>query len=205
VLACAAVSSKLNAGILAPVLVAAFLIEAWLRRMPGLLLRAGISAVLAAVLFVGLNPTLYRDPLGGVLSLLRVGSEFGELRLMSSIVLLDSVSSRIQAAHEMLLGSIGVLTSRTGVPADIVLLPLGLGLLVWRARTRVAARVVLLWLAAALAAVSLWTPMRFERYYLPAVAPIVVAECLAMAFLLQAAIRGGSRALRVRGGARERA
>ena len=205
VLACAAVSSKLNAGILAPVLGAAFLIEAWRRRMPGLLLRAAISAALAAALFVGLNPTLYSDPLGGLLSMLRVGSEFVELRMLSSIVPLDSISSRVQAAQEMLLGGIGVVRSRLGVPADIVLLPLGLGLLVWRARSRVAARVVLLWLVAALAAVSLWTPMRFERYYLPALAPIVVAECLAMALLLQAAIRGGSRALRAFGGPGERA
>ena len=203
-LACAAVSSKLNAGILAPVLGAAFLIEAWLRRMPGLLLRAGVSATLAAVLFVGLNPTLYRDPLGGVLSMLRVGSEFGELRLLSSIVLLDSVSSRVEAAYQVLLGSFGMLASRLGAPVDHVLLPLGLGLLAWRARSLPAARVVLLWLVVALAAVSLWPPMRFERYYIPALAPIVAAECLALALLLGAAVRGGSRVLRALGGTRDR-
>jgi len=204
-LACAAVSSKLNAGILAPILGAAFLLEAWLRRMPGLLLRAAISAALAVLLFVGLNPTLYRDPLGGVLSMLRVGSEFGELRLFSSIVLLDSVSSRVQAAYQILLGDFGMLASRFGVPADPLLLALGLGLLGWRARSLPAARVVLLWLLAAVAAVSLLTPLRFERYYLPAVAPIVAAECLALAFLLGVAVRGGSRALRALGGARGRA
>jgi hypothetical protein len=38
--------------------------------------------------------------------------------------------------------------------------------------------------------------MRFERYYIPAIAPIVVAECLALAFLLELALRAGSRALR---------
>ena len=204
VLACAAVSSKLNAGILAPVLAAAFLIEAWLRRTPGLLLRAAISAALAAVLFVGLNPSLYSDPLGGVLSMLRVGSEFGELRVLSSIVLLDSVSSRVEAAYQVLLGSFGMLASHLGAPADHLLLPLGLGLLAWRARSLPAARVVLLWLVAALAAVSLWPPMRFERYYLPAVAPIVAAECLALALLLGVAVRGGSRMLRALGGTRDR-
>ena len=204
VLASAAVSSKLNAGILAPILGAAFLIEAWLRKTPGILLRAAISAALAILLFVALNPTLYRDPLGGVLSMLRVGSEFNQLRLMSSIVLLDSVSSRIQAACELLLGGFGMLASHLGAPADHVLLPVGLGLLAWRARTLPAARVVLLWLVAAVAAVSLWPPMRFERYYLPAVAPIAAAECLALALLLGVAARGGSRALRALGGARER-
>ena len=202
-LACAAVSSKLNAGLLAPVLGAAFLIEAWLRRMPGLLLRALASAALAVCLFVALNPTLYRDPWGGVLSMLAVGSEFGELRFLSPITLLDSLPSRIHAAREMLLGSFGMLGRRIGAPVDYVLLPLGMGLLVLRARTLPAARVVLLWLIAALAAVSLWPPMRFERYYLPAVAPIVVAECLALALLLDVSIRGGSRALRAFGRARE--
>ena len=203
--ACAAVSSKLNAGILVPILGAAFLIEAWLRRAPDLLVRAAVGAALAVLLFVALNPTLYSDPLGGVLSMLRVGSEFGELRLLSSIVLLDSVSSRIQAAYQMLLGGFGMLASRFGAPLDPLLLPLGLVLLAWRARSLAAARVVLLWLLAALAAVSLWPPMRFERYYLPAVAPIVAAECLALALLLGVAVRGGSRALRALGGARGRA
>ncbi len=202
VLACAAVSSKLNAGILAPILGAAFLIEAWLRRAPGLLLRAAVSAALAAFLFVALNPTLYDDPLGGTLSMLRVGSEFGELKLVSSIVLLDSVPSRVRAACDVLLGGAGMLASHLGPPADHVLLPLGLGLLAWRARTLPAARVLLLWLVAALAAVSLWPPMRFERYYIPAIAPIAVAECLALALLLGIAVRGGSRVLRSLGGPR---
>jgi hypothetical protein len=205
VFACAAVSSKLNAGILAPVLGAAYLIEAWLRRAPDLLLRAGVSAALAALLFIALNPTLYSDPLGGVLSMLRVGSEFGDLQLLSSIVLLDSVGSRIQAAYQMLLGSFGMLASRFGAPVDVLLLPLGLVLLAWRARSLAAARIVLLWLLAALAAVSLWPPMRFERYYLPAVAPIIAAECLALAFLLGIAAREGRHALRALRGARERA
>ncbi len=201
-LACAAVSSKLNAGILVPILGTAFLIEAWLRRRPGLLLRAATTAALATIVFVALNPTLYRDPLGGVLSMLRVGSEFRELRLLSAIVLLDSVSSRIQAAIELLLGNFGMLASHLGAPVDHVLLPLGLGLLAWRARALPAARVVALWLVAALAAVSLWPPMRFERYYLPAVAPIVAAECLALALLFRVAALGGSRALRAFGGGR---
>jgi hypothetical protein len=195
VLACAAVSSKLNAGILAPVLGAAFVIEAWVRRAPGLLRRAAVSAALAGFLFVALNPTLYRDPVGGTLSMLRVGSEFRELELMSSIVLLDSVGSRVQAACEVLLGGAGMLASRLGVPADHVLLPIGSGLLAWRARTLPAARVLLLWLVAALAAVSLWTPMRFERYYIPAIAPIALAECLALAFLSDLAVRAGFRAV----------
>ena len=202
VFACAAVSSKLNAGILAPVLGAAFAIEAWLRRDPGLLVRAAISAVLAAFLFVALNPTLYDDPLGGALSMLRVGSEFGELKLMSSIVLLDSVGSRVRAACDVLLGGAGMLASHLRLPVDHVLLPVGLALLAWRARTLAAARVILLWLVAALAAVSLWTPMRFERYYIPAIAPIAVAECLALALLLGITVRGASRALRSPGGAR---
>jgi hypothetical protein len=60
----------------------------------------------------------------------------------------------------------------------------------WRARREPAARVLLLWLVAAVAAVSLWTPLRFERYYLPAVAPVVATECLALAFLLGAGLRG---------------
>jgi 4-amino-4-deoxy-L-arabinose transferase-like glycosyltransferase len=202
VFACAAVSSKLNAGILAPVLAAAFAIEAWLRRDPGLLVRAAISAVLAAFLFVALNPTLYDDPLGGALSMLRVGSEFGELKLMSSIVLLDSVGSRVRAACDVLLGGAGMLASHLRLPVDHVLLPVGLALLAWRARTLAAARVILLWLVAALAAVSLWTPMRFERYYIPAIAPIAIAECLALGFLLELAVRAGSRALRSPDGAR---
>jgi hypothetical protein len=96
----------------------------------------------------------------------------------------------------MLLGGAGMLASWLKVPLDHLLLPLGLGLLAWRARRLAAARVILLWLLAALAAVSLWPPMRFERYYIPAIAPIAVAECLALASLLAVALREAPRALR---------
>jgi hypothetical protein len=105
----------------------------------------------------------------------------------------------VAAARSLLLGPFAMLTPRLGVRIDGALLALGLGVLVWRARREPAARVLLLWLAAALAAVCLWTPLRFERYYLPAVAPIVAAECVALAWLAGGAGRG-LRALVARAG-----
>ncbi len=193
-LACAAVSTKLNAGVLAPVLATAFALEACLRRTLLPVIRGAIAATLAALLFVALNPSLYGDPWGGVISMLQVGSELERVRLIFPTVSLESIPSRIAAARELLLGSSGVL-GWLGARVDGGLLALGLGLLAWRARTEPAARVVLLWLVATLGAVSLWPPMRFERYYLPAVAPIAAAECLALSFLLGVAVQGGARAL----------
>jgi hypothetical protein len=188
--ACAAVSSKLNAGLLAPVLAVALLLEAWLRRRPRLVMRGALAAVLAALLFVALNPSLYADPWSGTLSMLRVGSELADVRLLDPKIVLADVPSRIASAREHLLDSFGVFRPWLGVRVDAALLGFGLGVLAWRARREAAARVVLLWLVTALAVVTLWTPLRFERYYLPAVAPIVAAECLALAFLLEQGLRG---------------
>jgi len=196
-LACAAVSTKLNAGILAPVLATAFVLEAWLRRTLLPVIRGALAATLAALLFVALNPSLYGDPWRGVISMLQVGSELARIRLLFPTVSLESIPSRIAAARELLLGPFGMLSSWLGVRVDAGLLGLGVGLLAWRARREPAARVVLLWLVATLGAVSLWPPMRFERYYLPAVAPIAAAECLALSLLLRVAVRGGVRALAV--------
>jgi 4-amino-4-deoxy-L-arabinose transferase-like glycosyltransferase len=189
-LACAAASSKLSAGMLAPVMGTAFLLEAWLRPAPRLLLRGALAGLLAALLFVALNPSLYAAPLAGLGSMLRVGSELSSVRLRDPNVVLADVPSRVAAAREWLFDGFGMLRPWLGLRLDGACFALGLGLLGWRARREAAARVVLLWLVATLAAVSLWTPLRFERYYLPALAPIAAAESVALAWLAQLAARG---------------
>ncbi len=196
VLACAAVSSKLSAGILLPIVGGAFALESALRRTLRPLALGAAAGALAAFLFVAWNPSLYGDPVAGVLSMWGVGNEISTLQRVIPIFALETVSVRIAAAHDLLLGDFGVLASHLNLPVDHVLLALGVVLLARSARSSPAARVLLLWLAASIAAVSLWPPMRFDRYYLPAVAPVTAAECVALAFLFRLAAPRIARALR---------
>jgi hypothetical protein len=191
--ACAAASSKLNAALLVPVLGAALLLEAWLGRAPRLVVRGAVAGLLAALLFVALNPSLYAHPWGGLVSTLRVGSELSNVRLRDPSVVLADLPSRIESAREMLFDGYAMLRRWLGLRVDPALFAIGLGVLAWRARREAAARVVLLWLIVSLAAVALWTPLRFERYYLPALPVIAAAECLALGLLLRWGVRAWRR------------
>jgi 4-amino-4-deoxy-L-arabinose transferase-like glycosyltransferase len=196
VLACAAASSKLNAGILLPILALAFLLEAVRRRSAAPLAHAAVAGTVSALLFLALNPTLYVAPVEGVVSMLRIGSELGSLGATFVGMGLPTVASRIDAAHELLLVENGVIGSRVPLPLDAPLLAFGTLLLAARARRRTAARVVLIWLVVAVVAVCVWPPVRWDRYFLPALAPIGVAECVALAAIATALARAAARAAR---------
>jgi hypothetical protein len=185
----AAASCKLNAGILAPILALAFAVEALRRRSPAPLLQGALAGAGSALVFLALNPTLYVAPLDGLVSMLRIGSELGSLGATFPGVALPTVASRIGAAHAFLLGEGGVLGSRVSVPVDAPLLALAELLLAARARHRISARVVLIWLGVAVAAVCVWPPVRWDRYFLPALAPIGVAEWVAVSAIATALAR----------------
>lgn len=195
--ACAAASSKLNAGILAPILAIAFGVEAVRRRSAAPLAHGALAGALAALLFVALNPTLYVAPVEGIASMLRIGGELGSLGPTFAGLGLPTVASRIGAAHQILLAD-GVLASRVGLPIDAPLLAVGTLLLAARARRQTTARVVLIWLAVAGVVVCVWPPLRWDRYFLPALAPIGVAEWVAAGALATALARAAARVARRR-------
>ncbi|MGH0029128.1 MAG: ArnT family glycosyltransferase [Myxococcota bacterium] len=176
----AALASKLNAAVLVPVLVLAFGLEAVRRRDPRLLGRAALAGVLALAVFVGTNPTLYVAPVEGMLSMLRIGGEVGGLGRIFPGVSLPTLASRVEAAARFLLVDGGVVGGRLGVPVDLLLLPAGAVLLVRRARGDATARLCALWLVCGVTAVCVWPPVRWDRYFLPALPPIAVAEALAL-------------------------
>jgi hypothetical protein len=195
-LACAAASSKLNAAILAPILALAFGIEALRRRSPAPLAHAAVAGAVAALAFVALNPTLYAAPVEGLRSMLAIGSELGALGGTFAGLELPTVASRIGAAHDLLLREGGLVASRVPLPVDAPLLALGTLVLAARARRRTAARVVLVWLAVAVVSVCAWPPVRWDRYFLPALAPIGVAEWVAVAAIATGVARALARARR---------
>lgn len=188
-LAGAALSCKLNAGVLVPVLGAAFAWEALRRRSLAPLLRGGLAGGTASILFLALNPTLYIAPFEGILSMLRIGSELGQLGDAFGRAALPTLASRIEAAYDLLLGERGIFASRLGLPLDGLLLAVGAAVLVAQSRAQPAARVLLLWLVVSLAAVCVWPPVRWDRYFLPAMAPVAAAECLALALGVPALVR----------------
>jgi hypothetical protein len=197
-LGCAAVSCKLNAGILLPAMGLAIALESALRRRAAPLLRALAAGVAALVVFVLLNPTLYPAPASGLVAMLALGGEMQGLPAFFPMDALPDVTSRASAAYDLVLFRFGMINALVSLPIDGVLLAAGAVILAGRARGSASARVLLCWLAAAGLAVCLWPPVRWDRYFLPALAPVFAVECVAMSALAMALWRRARRFLRDR-------
>jgi hypothetical protein len=124
-----------------------------------------------------------------MLSMLRIGSEIGGLGDHFGNAALPTLGSRVVAAYRLLLVEHGVFASRLSLPLDALLLAVGAGILAVRSLRQEAARVLLLWLGIAVLAVCVWPPVLWDRYFLPAMAPIVAAEVLALAVAVPALMR----------------
>lgn len=139
------------------------------RRCSGPAVGLGLAFVLAAVVFAGVNPTLYPDPLGGVRALFEEPAR--TIRLQASFLPDHAAApaAKLRVLADLLAG---------GWPG---LAPL-LAVAAWRTGVAVREpgprRVVVLWWWVALAAVGLWIPFPWERYALPLVPPaaLLVAD-----------------------------
>ncbi len=172
----AAVGCKLNAGVLVPVVVIVFAIEAWRRRSPAPVLRLAVVGLVALVPFVALNPTLYGAPVQGLRDMFRLGGELGDLPLLFPRDALPDFPSRTSAAASILLGEFGMLRSTVGIPGEALFALTGLAAFAWHARGDSAARVLLIWWVVATIAVCTWPSVRWNRYFLPGLAPLVLVE-----------------------------
>ncbi len=181
----AATASKLNAALAVALLGLALGLEAARARSALPLRRAALAGALALALFVATDPSLYRAPVAGIVARLELGGELQEQleRLAAPYPghALRSVPERARAGFEVLLLRRGPVGAWLGVPLDPPLLLAGLATLLARARRCASARVLLLWLATSVLGVLLWTPVRWERYFLPALAPLVAIECSGLA------------------------
>ena len=159
---CAAVSSKLNAGILIPTLAIVFCVEAVRAKSPQPVYRLLGAGCLALLVFVALNPTLYPAPVLGLRAMLNLGGELSRLEQLFPGDALPTLSSRAAAASQILLAEFGLFSSTLGLPIDAVLFVVGALTLARRARTSTPARVLLIWLVVGAIAVLWWPPVRWR-------------------------------------------
>ena len=196
---CAALSSKPNAGVLIPVLGLVFAVESLRSRSALPVLRLLAAGVAAFALFVLMNPTLYGAPLSGLRDMLSLGGELSRLERMFPQEGLPTLASGVLAAADVLLFEFGTFSAIAGLPLDAVLLTVGVVVLALRWPTSAAARVLLIWLAVGVIAVALWPPVRWNRYYLPGLPPVVAVEYVGTVLLLRGALERIQRWRRTRG------
>lgn len=186
---CAAISCKLNAGVLIPILAIAFCVEAARAKSPQPLYRLLGAGVAALLVFVALNPTLYSAPIAGLRAMLNLGGELSRLEQLFPKDALPTLASRAAATSDILLSKYGLFSATLGHPIDAILVVAGTLALGSRASTSVTARILLIWLAVGVVAVVWWPPVRWDRYFLPALPPVLAVEFAGSALLATALFR----------------
>lgn len=147
-------------------------------RMPA---RSWITILaVTTVVFVLLNPTLWRNPLEGTAAL--VGQRLGEAD--------DQRATYQEEALTTVLARVRATVNRVFDPVSLVAFLLGFNLLAWqefeqwrnqRATGRTA---LLLWVAGTLGFTVLFTPMNWDRYF----APLIPCKAIVLGYLVSAAI-----------------
>lgn len=200
-----AAGSKLNGALAAPIYAFACLLTAWrepgpghpLRRRLGMVLAIlGLTALVALVGFVGMNPYLHPAPFGRMLGTLRVFDDWMISQQIHPGEGLFSPSDRMRAVGDVLLrrtsaplvrwlGAVGAWLFVLGTLLGITRLSVRTialasggeqgGTRAERARRR-SAIVALVWSLVCLVAVTVWLRLNWGRYYLP---PILAASFLA--------------------------
>jgi 4-amino-4-deoxy-L-arabinose transferase-like glycosyltransferase len=141
---------------------------------------AGIAAIVAAAVFVAVNPYLYADPVGRAWSMLT-------FRYYEPVIVSLGAKAAL-VARRVLLGETDptgttylTLRSLVGLPLEWALIPAGCAALAGSirrvtdaGRSNAAGLAVLVWWGATLAAIVWWLPQDWERYYLPALPPTIL-------------------------------
>lgn len=140
----------------------------------------GPAGVVAIAVFVGLNPTLYPDPIGGLIALFDEPAR--TVRFQASFLPGHAAtpSAKLRTLAGLLSGGMG------GLIALVILTA-------WR--TAVAARgpggwmVVPLWWWVALGTVGLWIPFPWDRYALPLLPPLALLTADAALAVVRGTVR----------------
>jgi len=152
-----AVSTKLNAGVipLVVIVIAIFLVLNS-KGEKGPLLFLALVMVLPVIIFIVLNPQLWPDVPGGIKDMLDFGKSIAERRSKLPDVALWTVNDRLAAFYSRV----------PERPLDFLLFIFGVIAL---AKSWSTTWPFLLWGGCVVFAVIGWTPLNWNRYYLPAV------------------------------------
>ena len=124
-----------------------------------------IVAIIAVIMFIGSNPTLYGDPIDGVMALSYEHTLTADIQEIMLGGRLNSISERLQALADLVCGG----------PIAFTILCL---IVAWAAydctRSRSMGIVVLLWWSIGLLLLIMWMPFAWERYTLPILPPTML-------------------------------
>lgn len=124
-----------------------------------------IVAVIAVFVFIGSNPTLYGDPIDGVMALSYEHTLTADIQEVILGGRLNSVTERLQALAALVCGG----------PVAFTILCL---IVTWAGyeciRNRSVGIVIVLWWSIALLLLIIWMPFAWERYTLPIIPPTML-------------------------------
>lgn len=190
----AAISSKLNAGILVPIVASCCLLESVMSRTIRPLIGGLVTGAITLALMFALNPTLYGAPVSGLLAMFDLGRATQEaLHMGYPATALHTVGSRVAAIAHALFGDFGVFGAHLNFSPDALLMLLGLVVLAWKSPTSTSARVVLVWLVMTVAVLATWIPQPWDRYFVPATPPFAAIECVGLWALISTMSAGFGR------------
>lgn len=124
-----------------------------------------LVAIIAVFVFIGSNPTLYGDPIDGVMALSYEHALTADIQEVMLGGRLNSVSERLQALAALVCG---------GPIAFTFLFLLVAGSAYECIRNRSMGIVVVLWWCIALLLLIMWMPFSWERYTLPIIPPTML-------------------------------
>jgi len=121
-----------------------------------------IVAVIAVFVFIGSNPTLYGDPIDGVMALSYEHTLTADIQEVILGGRLTSVTERLQALADLICGGLITFTILSLIVA-------------WAGyeciRNRSVGIVIVIWWSIALLLLITWMPFAWERYTLPIIPP----------------------------------
>ena len=171
---------------------------------------SGLAAVVGLLVFVGVNPFLWPNPVARLQAMLEFRQQelVGQRALNADLAVPESIAGRAGLLLQRTFLTEAPLFRRTGLPLDAPLAVTGAAVLAWRAiRARRRGGLVggealfLAWTATFLAGTAPNLGLDWQRYYLPTVALGLVLVGVGAEALLGAArrmVRGSSRAANTR-------
>ncbi len=114
------------------------------------------NLVIPPILFFALNPQLWSNPVAGVNAMLEFGQSIADRRVVFPRVALWTISDRLTAFYQRIFGT----------PLNISLFVLGIALMLKTMKTMYP---LLIYGLTSSLGVILWTPLNWDRYYLPSV------------------------------------
>jgi hypothetical protein len=177
-----AAGSKLNGLLMIPFLVGAFALQGIGGQRIYLRVASALVSILVALgVFVALHPLLWHSTLENLRHILHLGAEVADYyRVVWAKVALTNLGDKALFVLYRSFFTHAILTSRIGLPLDLLLSAVGLTLLGWYARTSITIRLVLLYGGIVTTGTWLWIPADWDRYYLPMFPLVALTEAYAL-------------------------